>query len=114
MPERSGKLLAAGIAALLLTGAFSACGGTGVQEVEDKVGSELKAQLQRQNRRQDIEEPASISVDRVDCPDDVDTETGSMFRCSALDAKGRVVGTVTVQMREGGDPAWQFIAAAPS
>jgi hypothetical protein len=115
MPARSGKLVAAAIAALLLMGAFSACGGTGVGQVEDKVGSELKAQLQRQSRRTDIEEPTTtISVDRVDCPDDVDTQTGSMFRCRALDAKGRVVGTVTVQMRGGGDPAWQFIAAAPS
>lgn len=113
MPARSGKLAAAGLATFALAGALPGCGGTGVEEVEDQVGSELEAQLARQSRRTDIEEPTTIKVDRVDCPDDVDTTAGSMFRCRALDAQDDVVGTVTVQMRDGGKPVWQFIAAAP-
>jgi hypothetical protein len=114
MPARSGKLVAAALAALALSGAVAACGSTSVNEIEDRVASELKAQLERQSRRTDIEDPAVARVDHVDCPDDVDTETGSMFRCRVLDAQDRVVGTVTVAMREDGDPSWQFIAAAPS
>ena len=113
MPARIGKLAAAGLAALALTGALAACGGTSVDEVEEQVGDEIKAQLQRQGQRTDVEGTAAM-VDHVDCPDEVDTGEGSMFRCRALDAQDEVVGTVTVQMREDGDARWQFIATAPS
>ena len=107
-----GKLVVAALAALALTGAVAACGGTSVDEVEDQVGSELKAQLEQQgNVAGDAGTPAS--VDHVDCPDDADTSEGSMFRCRALDANDKVVGTVTVQMRGGGKARWQFVAAAP-
>jgi hypothetical protein len=109
---RSGKL-AAGAAALALTGAAGACGGTSVDEVEDQVGSQLKAQLERQSRLQGGGGEATAQVDHVDCPDDVDTGEGSMFRCRALDAQDKVVGTVTIQMRGEGKAVWQFVAAAP-
>jgi hypothetical protein len=109
---RSGKLVALGLAAFALTGAMAACGGTSVDEVEDQVGSELKAQLEQQgNVAGDAGTPAA--VDRVDCPDDADTAEGSMFRCRALDANDKVVGTVTVQMRAEGKARWQFVVAAP-
>jgi hypothetical protein len=101
------------VAGVLVAGAVSACGGTSVDEVEEQVGDEIRAQFQRQGQRTDVEGPA-LMVDRVDCPDDVDTEEGAMFRCRALDAQDEVVGTVTVQMRSDGDARWQFVAAAPS
>jgi|SRR5215207_841019 len=108
------KLAAAGTLLVALAGGTVGCGGTGVDEVEDQVASELKAQLQAQSRRQDIEEGASAPVDHIDCPDDVDTGEGAMFRCRALDADDKLVGTVTVQMRTEDDARWQFVAAAPS
>jgi len=108
------KLAAAGTLVVAFAASATGCGGRGVDEVEDQVGSELKAQIQTQSRRQDIEQGAAAPVDRVDCPDDVDTGEGAMFRCRALDAGGEVVGTVTVQMRTEDDARWQFVAAAPS
>jgi Domain of unknown function (DUF4333) len=101
------------VAGLLAVGVLAGCGGTSVDEVEEQVGDEIKAQLQRQGQRTDVEGTAAM-VDHIDCPDDVDTEEGAMFRCRALDAQDEVVGTVTVQMRSDGDARWQFVAAAPS
>jgi hypothetical protein len=107
-----GKVVPAALAAFALGGGLTACGGTSVDEVEDQVGSELKAQLEQQgNVAGDAGTPAA--VDHVDCPDDADTSEGSMFRCRALDANDKVVGTVTVQMRADGKARWQFVVAAP-
>jgi hypothetical protein len=106
------KLVAAGLALLALGGALAACGSTSVDEVEDQVTSELKAQLARQNKIPGVEGEVT-QVDRVDCPDDVDTGQGSAFRCRALDPQGKAVGTVTVTMAAGDDARWQFVAAAP-
>src|SRR3954453_677946 len=105
------KSVVAGLAAVALTGTLAACGSKSVDSVEKQVGTELKAQLDRSNRNLDEGTPTRVA--RVDCPDDVDTGEGSMFRCRALDADGNVVGSVTVQMGKDEDPRWQFVAASP-
>jgi cobalamin biosynthesis protein CbiD len=111
MPARSPRTAAAALAALALAGAAAGCGSTSVDDVEKQVGSELKAQLDRSNRNLDEGTPTRVA--RVDCPDDVDTDEGAMFRCRALGPDGRVAGSVTVQMGKDGDARWQFVAASP-
>src|SRR3954469_7699197 len=108
MSRRSGKVVVAGLASLGLAAALGACGSTSVGDVEKQVGSELKAQIDRSNRNLDEGTPTRVA--RVDCPDDVDTDEGAMFRCRALDPEGEVVGTVTVRMGKDGKARWQFVA----
>ncbi|MGI8593017.1 MAG: hypothetical protein ACR2ML_01365 [Solirubrobacteraceae bacterium] len=102
---------------------LASCGGPGVAEVESKLTDELSAQLARQStREQELRESGQLEdegagtsttpkVERVDCPDDVETKSGTTFRCRAL-GKGRaVVGTLTVVMLDDGKPSWSFTAA---
>ena len=109
MPAEGVKRVACATA---LAAVLAGCGGTAVGAVEKQVATELGRQLDRQRARQGLE-PVTTRVSKVDCPDDADTSAGSMFRCRALDPNGRVVGTVTVQMRDGGKGRWQFLAASP-
>lgn len=101
--------------ALVAAGGLAGCGGGDVGQVEQRLRSELSAQLDRPQAlaqpEYGHEEVPAPTVARVDCPDDAKPGPGASFRCRALAPGGRLVGTLTVTMLAGGRPAWQFTAA---
>ncbi len=114
--------IAAG-AALAVCLALASCGGTSVSEVERKLVDQLSTQLARQSgREQQLREAGQLEdegagtsvtpkVERVECPDDVETKPATTFRCRVLGTTGAVVGTLTVVMLDDDKPAWSFTAA---
>jgi len=122
MQARVGGVVAVGAALAACLG-LASCGGTSISDVEKKLTAQLSAQLAGQGARerqlresgQLEDEGAGTSltpkVERVECPDDVETKPGTTFRCRALGKAGAVVGTLTVVMLDDGKPAWSFIAA---
>ena len=115
-------MIAVGTALTTCVG-LASCGGTSISDVEGKLTDQLSAQLARQSARerqlresgQLEDEGAGTSttpkVERVECPNDVETKPGTTFRCRTLGKAGAVVGTLTVVMLDDGKPAWSFIAA---
>jgi Domain of unknown function (DUF4333) len=72
-PARAG----AAVLAVVAVGALAACG--------DKVIDEGKAE---DAVEADVERGLDIKVDSVDCPSDVDVETGRTFDCTVTAANG--------------------------
>ena len=108
------RVVALARAAALVTG----CGG-GIGAVEERLHDELSEQLERQRAREpDLREsgvleadgPVTPTVERVECPEDADTDPGASFRCRAVGPRGLLVGTLSVVMLEDDRPSWQFTA----
>ncbi len=89
--------------ALALTG----CGGIDVSKVEADIDS-------------GIEQQTNQPVDSVDCPDDVENETGTTFECTAVvqtgadeDPPSDFTETLPVEAEvtdaDGGEVSWQLI-----
>ncbi len=122
MRARAGRVIAVAAALAACVGVAS-CGESTISKVESKLADQLSAQLARQSvREQQLRESGQLEdegagtsttpkVERVDCPDDVETKPGTTFRCRALGKAGAVVGTLTVVMLDDDKPAWSFTAA---
>ena len=122
MQARAGRVIAVGSALAACLG-LASCGNESATDIEAKLTDQLSAQLARQGvREKQLRESGQLEdegggssttpkVERVDCPDDVETEPGRTFRCRALGKAGTVVGTLTVVMLDDDKPSWSFTAA---
>lgn len=57
---------------------------------------------------QGIEEQTGISVQSVECPDDVDAEAGNTFRCTATADDGSTAPVRVTQQDDEGNVEWEL------
>ena len=92
------RLPVVALAALVALG-LTACGTIDGDKLADEIASGLNSDLQQ----------IDVTIDTVDCPDDVESETGATFDCAATTDKGdELPVNVEVTDGENGDVSYEI------
>lgn len=93
--------LIAPAAALVVSLALVACGGIDTGKLEDEISSDAQQQVE--------DAGVDATVDSVDCPDDIESETGAEFECQLEFSDGTTaVANGRVTDGDNGDVEYQF------